>query len=133
MAIKYGVAINVCDDCGHRWLPEVKKSVRCPNRACRSRHWNDSEKVIDDEEDVAPSRPAAPETPANLFARLGLTTASKMHEQPQRAPDPSPVEHDEPAAPMCPYTEYDPESGETYRCGLRQHTFKVKHTRGDRV
>jgi hypothetical protein len=34
---------------------------------------------------------------------------------------------------MCPYKEYDPESGETYRCGLVVHSSKVKHTRGERV
>lgn len=33
----------------------------------------------------------------------------------------------------CPYTEYDGESGETYRCGLSVHGPKVKHTRGARV
>lgn len=34
---------------------------------------------------------------------------------------------------MCPYSEYDPESGETYRCGLAVHSGKVRHTRGSKV
>jgi hypothetical protein len=38
------------------------------------------------------------------------------------------------AAPqMCAYTEYDMETGETYRCGRTVHGPKVKHTRGERV
>jgi len=37
------------------------------------------------------------------------------------------------AARMCPYTEYDPESGETYRCSLPEHDGKVKHQRGERI
>ena len=38
------------------------------------------------------------------------------------------------AAPqMCPYTEYDMETGETYRCGRTVHGPKVKHTRGEMV
>ena len=52
-----------------------------------------------------------------------------------------PVEHgsdegaggDAEAVEMCPYTEYDPEDGETYRCGLAKHGPKVKHTRGRKV
>jgi hypothetical protein len=34
---------------------------------------------------------------------------------------------------MCPYTEYDPEDGETYKCRLPVHSKKVKCVRGDRV
>lgn len=33
----------------------------------------------------------------------------------------------------CAYTEYDQETGETYRCGLSEHSQKVKHTRGPKV
>lgn len=134
MAVTYSIAVNVCDDCGHRWLPEVKKSSRCPNRKCRSTHWNDSCQTIDAEDDalVAAPRSAAPEKLPDLMARLGLTTASKMHEQPS-APILPPVEDDEPVLPMCDYKEYDGEDGEWYRCGLREHTDKVKHTRGARI
>jgi hypothetical protein len=35
--------------------------------------------------------------------------------------------------PMCTYTEYVSEEGETYRCGLRRHSNKVRHTRGDKL
>jgi len=31
---------------------------------------------------------------------------------------------------MCSYREYDPDTGETYACGLREHLPKVRHTRG---
>lgn len=33
----------------------------------------------------------------------------------------------------CQYTEWDPDTGETYRCGLSAHPPKVKHTRGPKV
>jgi hypothetical protein len=33
----------------------------------------------------------------------------------------------------CSYTEYDQETGETYRCGLPEHSQKVRHTRGPKV
>jgi hypothetical protein len=46
----------------------------------------------------------------------------------------SPVDENEAlGVEMCPYTEYDPESGETYRCARGAHGPKVKHTRGERV
>ena len=35
--------------------------------------------------------------------------------------------------PMCSYTEYDPQTGETYGCCLPAHTGKVKHQRGVRI
>ena len=138
MAIKYGVKVLECDVCGHRWLPKGEKEPeRCPVRSCWSRRWNDSQVIIGHPEATPALRApqpitAAPASPADLMARLGLTTASRMHEQ-TSAPILTPVEDDEPLLPMCDYTEYDPESGETYQCGLRQHTFKVKHTRGARI
>ena len=48
-----------------------------------------------------------------------------------REPEPDDESMDE--GVMCSYTEYDPETGETYRCGLKAHTGKVKHTRGCRA
>lgn len=36
----------------------------------------------------------------------------------------------EPERPMCSYTEYDPQTGETYACALHQHPGKVRHMRG---
>ena len=138
MAICYGIKVMVCDECGKRWLPESENlPAQCPNRDCRSRKWNKSGKVYDAPDYIEHPDPAAPPPAAaaslgDVMARFGLTTASKMHEQPS-APILTPVEDDEPTLPMCAYTEYDPESGETYQCGLRQHSFKVKHTRGSRV
>lgn len=43
-----------------------------------------------------------------------------------------PAEHGE-EVELCPYTEYDTDTGETYRCGRTPHGPKVKHTRGERV
>ena len=34
---------------------------------------------------------------------------------------------------MCSYTEYDPETGETYRCGREVHGPKVNHTKGKKL
>ena len=139
MAICYGIKVMVCDECGHRWLPEQNGAIptQCPSRKCRSRRWNDSQVIVGQPEATpslcAPqSIQAAPASPTDLMARLGLTTASRMHE-PHAAPVLTPVDDEEPVLPMCAYTEYDPESGETYQCGLREHTFKVKHTRGARI
>jgi hypothetical protein len=42
---------------------------------------------------------------------------------------PVPEEASAPVA-MCAYTEYDTDTGETYRCGRPVHGVKVKHTRG---
>lgn len=33
----------------------------------------------------------------------------------------------------CSYTEYDTDTGETYRCGLSEHSGKIRHTRGPKV
>lgn len=35
--------------------------------------------------------------------------------------------------PACDFTQYDPDTGETYQCGLSAHPAKVKHTRGPKV
>lgn len=43
------------------------------------------------------------------------------------------VEEEESTLPMCAHTEYDGETGETYRCALRQHSNKVRCVKGDRV
>ena len=137
MAIKYGIKVLQCDACGHRWLPESEAlPERCPIRCCRSRKWNQREEVVGvaDEDMLQPAPP--PATTASLgdvMARFGLTTASKMHEQPSAAILNEPVEHDEPQLPMCTYTEYDTDTGETYACGRQQHSWKVKHTRGARI
>ena len=138
MAIKFNVKVFQCEVCGHRWLPEGTGAppAQCPSRQCRSRRWNENEVIIDDEDDDVPIRQASPapavESPVDLFARLGLTTASQLHSKASQ-PLQEPADDIEPALPMCAYQEYDPESGETYRCGLRQHSYKVKHTRGHRI
>lgn len=37
------------------------------------------------------------------------------------------------AVAMCPYSEYNPDDGETYRCGLAEHGPKVKHGKWRKV
>jgi hypothetical protein len=137
MAICYGIKVLVCDVCGKKWLPDGKKMpVQCPNRDCRSRRWNESGEVFDSPEDIVEPQAAPPANPDSigaLMARLGMTTASKLHEKPSEPIHIAPVEDEEPTIPMCDYKEYDGESGEWYRCGLRDHSNKVKHTRGNRV
>jgi hypothetical protein len=30
-----------CEQCGHEWTPRGEKAPQvCPNRGCKSRHWN---------------------------------------------------------------------------------------------
>ena len=141
MAICYGIKVMVCDECGKRWLPESENlPVQCPNRDCRSRNWHKSGKVYDapdyiehpdPTDQLRSATPAPPSTKADLMAHLGLTTASTMH-QAQPVTVLPPVDDDEPA-PRCTYTEYDPDTSETYRCGRLEHSLKIKHTRGARV
>lgn len=130
MAISYGIKVLICDACGKRWLPEGSKMpVQCPSRDCRSRRWNESGEVFDSPTEIASApapQPATPDSIGALMARLGMTTASKLHQQPS-TPIESPAEDDEPELPMCTYEEYDIDSGETMLCGLHQHSFKVKH------
>ncbi len=32
--------VAVCDECGHRWIPEVENPTNCPSKKCRSMLWN---------------------------------------------------------------------------------------------
>jgi hypothetical protein len=63
--------------------------------------------------------------------RLGpwTTKGTAMLEEILRASEPP----EEPEVLMCPFTEYDTDTGETYRCGREVHGPKVKHTRGEKV
>lgn len=56
---------------------------------------------------------------ARFMAKLPCAAIVEVEEQDER--------------PMCSYREYDPEAGETYACGLREHVGKIKHTRGAAV
>ena len=69
-------------------------------------------------------RPASPLSIPGVFLGSQLTSQTA----PVYEPEPEPLE-----MPMCSYTEYDPETGETYRCGLAVHGPKVKHTRGEKA
>lgn len=103
-----------CDECGHRWIKTELWPAQCASSKCRKRSWNKFQVA------AAPVRREPKDVP-----------------RPKAPPPP-------PAAPiveaeaqeerlMCSYREYDPDTGETYACGLREHPGKVKHTRGSAV
>lgn len=58
----------------------------------------------------------------------GILRASEPPEGPEGPEGP-----EEPEVLMCSFTEYDTDTGETYRCGREVHGPKVKHTRGEKV
>lgn len=92
-----------CDVCGWAWIPESQKTPeRCPSRICRSSRWNGA---------------ARPET---------VVTPKAKPERPKAPEIQKPME---PEMPRCKYEEYDPETGETYRCLLPEHGPKVKHVK----
>ncbi len=99
------------DACGHVWLSPGKPK-RCAK--CKSPAWDRGAPAVVD--------------PVELVARvvpIAVPVAPAISRR---------VEVDETEVSlMCPYTEYDGETGETYRCGLAAHSFKVKHTRGPAV
>lgn len=92
MAIKYGVAVCECDQCGHRWLPESasKPSVRCPSRKCRSARWNEKGIAVSSSGAVRTIRQADPVpehlppllTPAILPQRPSMAPRCPMHRLP---------------------------------------------------
>jgi len=109
--------------------------VQCPR--CRSPYW-DRERVNGEVVRVVPrsggsaSRPGAngSSDKANLS---GVSLGQAYRGSAGDSGTGQKIGGDEEAVEMCPYTEYDPEDGETYRCGLAKHGPKVKHTRGRKV
>lgn len=69
--------------------------------------------------------PVAATLPA---VKMNDAMAAFMSSSPAVEPEP-----DEMLVEPCPYTEYDPDTGETYACGLAVHAPRVKHTRGKAV
>lgn len=105
--------INQCDVCGHEWIPR-SAGERCGNRDCRSTKWNDS---VDNKSIPEPTFDTLQAKPS--IESLRAICAGDLPDTPGLV-----------TTQPCTYTEYDYESGETYRCGLHQHSSKVKHTRG---
>jgi hypothetical protein len=141
-----------CDICGFEWvrtagiIPE-----QCPSRKCRSRKWN----INGGELNVfgGSVRGAENLSSGGLESRNtgGGKSGGKLLGGGNSAPGSGggnrksdlkvaetstekgkSIASDETDAEvvMCPYTEYDMDSGETYRCGRAIHGPKVKHTRG---
>jgi hypothetical protein len=81
------------------------------------------------DEAVSPPAPTA-HPPASPLSIPGVFLGSQLSRQaaPVNEAEAEPLE-----LPMCPYTEYDGQTGETYACGLRVHSNKIRHTRGSVV
>ena len=127
-----------CKKCGHSWKPIVEKPLKCP--ACNQpKYW--LEKVRNRNEEAVRGMPRS----TGGTARPGANGASDKENLPgvslgqtyrgsaEDSGTGQEIGGDAEAVEMCPYTEYDPEDGETYRCGLAKHGPKVKHTRGRKV
>lgn len=67
---------------------------------------------------VSPA-PAPARQAVSMDALRAICAGSVAHVETETAP-----------ARMCPYTEYDGQTGETYTCSLPEHSAKVKHVRG---
>ena len=130
--------IKNCKRCGEPWcFHGTGRPIRCGK--CKSPYW-DRERVNESGQDsqgrVGGSR--VPET-SKRTAQVREHSRQVVWEQGVGicAPFEPGVDEgaggDAEAVEMCPYTEYDPEDGETYRCGLAKHGPKVKHTRGRKV
>jgi hypothetical protein len=98
----------ICDDCGYEWPKSDKAPLRCAK--CRSRRWNQGGPTPE------PAAVKPPSIPNPLRAII----------------PPAVFDDPEPEFDLCPYKEYDSESGETYRCRLPVG-HKVKHQRGEIV
>ena len=85
MAIKYNIAVNQCDQCEHRWLPEspLVQSVRCPSRKCRSTAWNKSWTAPAKAEAVLEAFSST--QPASTLPQLAAASAS-LPQRPQMVP-----------------------------------------------
>lgn len=134
MVIDYGyytmVSEMVCKRCGHCWITRRgRPPVQCPD--CRSPYWN-KERV-----NAKTSSGSAAAVESSKDARVSISElrsiAAGVRENLDRSIQVSvstakPVEEEERV--MCPYTEYDSETGETYGCRLPEHSVKIKHQRG---
>lgn len=136
-----------CDVCGYIWLKvSGRVPTHCAKKSCHSRQWNSGRKV-DDRGGVTrfapdPDRPVvgtvvpAPKI-AEAAAENSRPTPSDMTwaDYDASAGKPDEVEGPEviPESERCQYSEFDRETGETYRCALRVHDRKIRHQKGERV
>ena len=132
-AIEYDALMGIswvecwkCDACGHRWIKAEGIPAQCASSKCRSRKWNakTAEPGTYGAIERKPVEPTINQTPNFGVAKVAREIPDVVLSMSLDG-DSSLV--------MCSYTEYDGESGETYRCGLAEHPPKVKHTRGERV
>ena len=132
-----------CEGCGHRWIKGELYPAQCAK--CRSRKWdakgNAQVASADYKLTVGESRPVIHDGGVSQYTRtdgvanfaglerskMNPAMATLLAKVPAVAPEP--IMEREP----CAYTEYDGETGETYRCGLAKHSGKVRHTRGAKV
>jgi hypothetical protein len=69
---------------------------------------------------VQPVRARSEAKPLNIpGVFMGSQLGAPLDEEPERA-----------GCPMCSYTEYDNQTGDTYGCALAAHGPKIKHVRG---
>jgi hypothetical protein len=128
--------IKTCKRCGEPWcFHGTGRPIRCGK--CKSPYW-DRERVNGEAVRGVPrstggtSRPGA--NGASDKENMPGVSLGQTYRRPAEDPGTGPeTGGDAGAVEMCPYTEYDPEDGETYRCGLAKHGPKVKHTRGRKV
>ena len=80
-----------------------------------------------------------PVVPGSSAGAISRTAAEVVADLPESVRRPLvPASHldsseDGDSTELCSYTEYDTDTGETYRCGRQPHGPKVKHTRGEKV
>lgn len=141
------IAVWVCEleDCGHWWIAKTETPpALCAS--CGRRGWHKTKSTaelvrekgadLDDRlralirEVLAESpRQTVPMTPAILPPRQDIESLRDICAGITTPPATAPPSDWQP----CLYTEYDQDTGETYRCGLSIHPPKVKHTRGAAV
>jgi hypothetical protein len=99
-----------CDECHHQWIQRTAElPKRCPSRKCNSRLWNeDARQMVV----TAPPVVKVETHPVRAVSTPREVVAIQIEQQ-----------------PMCTYTEYDTETGETYGCNLPPG-HKSKHRRG---
>jgi hypothetical protein len=77
-----------------------------------------------DEADSQPASVAVGPSPIPLNIP-GIFPGSQLGKPLPAAAEEAPLE-----LPMCHYSEWDSQTGESYACGLRIHSNKIRHTRG---
>ena len=123
--------LKTCKRCGEEWcFHGIGRPIRCGK--CKSPYWDRERR---NEQSYGLVERSVPPTDINRtpnFTAPPPSDLTRMEELTDRflAQHPE-VETD--SMEMCSYTEYDPETGETYRCGRPVHGPKVKHTRGEKL